>query len=49
MTLIRRVKRGLFVLFSNAEHELIQERDDVQRVVWHAIDAFLDAPDVPQA
>jgi lysophospholipase len=47
MTLIRRVKRGLFVLFSNAEHELIQERDDVQRVVWHAIDAFLDAEGEP--
>ncbi len=43
MTLIRQVKRGLFVLFSNAEHELIQERDDVRRVVWHAIDAFLEA------
>ena len=47
MTLIRRVKHGLFVLFSNAEHELIQERDEVQRVLWHAIDAFLDADEPP--
>lgn len=43
MTLIRGVKRGLFVLFSDAEHELVQERDDVRRVVWHALDAFLEA------
>jgi lysophospholipase len=44
MTVIRHVKRGLFVLFSNAEHELVQERDDVRRVFWNAADAFLDAP-----
>jgi lysophospholipase len=43
VTLIRKVKRGLFVLFSDAEHELIQERDDVRRVFWHAADAFLEA------
>lgn len=43
MTLIRRIKRGLFVLFSDAEHELVQERDDVRRVVWHALHAFLEA------
>ena len=43
MTLIRRVKRGLFVLFSDAEHELVQERDEVRRVFWNAADAFLDA------
>ncbi len=43
VTLIRRVRRGLFVLFSDAKHELVQERDRVRRVMWHAIDAFLDA------
>ena len=43
VTLIRRVKRGLFVLFSDAEHELVQERDEVRRVFWNAADAFLDA------
>lgn len=44
VSLIRRVKRGLFVLFSDAEHELVQERDDVRRVFWRAVDAFLDIP-----
>jgi len=43
MTLIRNVKRGLFVLFSDAEHELVQERDEVRRVFWTAADAFLAA------
>jgi len=43
MTLIRRVRRGLFVLFSDARHELVQERDRVRRVMWHAVDAFLDS------
>ncbi len=42
MSLIRNVKRGLFVLFSDAEHELVQERDEVRRVFWKAADAFLD-------
>jgi len=41
VTLIRNVKRGLFVLFSDAEHELVQERDEVRRVFWTAADAFL--------
>lgn len=45
VSLIRNVKRGLFVLFSDAEHELVQERDDVRRVFWQAADAFLSAPD----
>lgn len=44
VTLIRNVKRGLFVLFSDAEHELIQERDEIRRVFWTAADAFLNAP-----
>lgn len=44
MTLIRNVKRGLFVLFSDAEHELVQERDEVRRVFWQAADAFLEEP-----
>lgn len=43
LTLIRNVKRGLFVLFSDAEHELVQERDAVRRVFWKAADAFLGA------
>ncbi|MCC6918891.1 MAG: alpha/beta hydrolase [Alphaproteobacteria bacterium] len=43
LTLIRRVRRGLFVLFSDARHELVQERDRVRRVMWHAVDAFLDS------
>lgn len=42
LSLVRRVKRGLFVLFSDAEHELVQERDDVRRVFWRAVDAFLE-------
>ncbi len=44
VTLIRHVKRGLFVLFSDAEHELVQERDEVRRVFWTAADAFLSSP-----
>ena len=44
VTLIRNVKRGLFVLFSDAEHELVQERDEVRRVFWTAADAFLSSP-----
>lgn len=42
VTLIRNVKRGLFVLFSDAEHELVQERDEVRQVFWKAADAFLE-------
>lgn len=42
MSLIRNVKRGLFVLFSDAEHEIVQERDEVRRVFWKAADAFLE-------
>lgn len=41
VTLVRNVERGLFVLFSNAEHELVQERDEVRRVLWTVADAFL--------
>lgn len=44
MTLVRRVKRGLFVLFSDAAHELVQERDHVRLVLWRAVDAFLVGP-----
>lgn len=44
LTLIRNVKNGLFVLFSDAEHELVQERDEVRRVFWTAADAFLGVP-----
>ncbi len=49
MRLIRRITRGLFVLFSRAEHELVQERDEVRRVFWRAADAFLDDDDQPSS
>ncbi|BCW87983.1 Lysophospholipase L2 [Alphaproteobacteria bacterium SO-S41] len=45
VTLIRNVKRGLFVLFSDAEHELVQERDEVRAIFWNAADAFLAGAD----
>lgn len=44
VSLIRNVKRGLFVLFSDAEHELVQECDEVRRIFWKAADAFLSGP-----
>ncbi len=43
VTLIRNVRSGLFLLFSDARHELVQERDEVREVFWKAADAFLDA------
>lgn len=44
LSLVRQVKHGLFVLFSDAQHELVQESDHIRGVFWHAADAFLEAP-----
>lgn len=41
MRLVRHMKAGFFVLLSDAEHEILQERDEVRRFFWAAADAFL--------
>lgn len=40
MTLIRRIKRGMYVMLK-AEHEIMMERDDIRRAFWACFDPFV--------
>jgi lysophospholipase len=40
MTLIRRIKRGMYVMLK-AEHEIMMERDDIRLAFWACFDPFL--------
>ncbi|MBI1212792.1 MAG: alpha/beta fold hydrolase [Alphaproteobacteria bacterium] len=45
--LIRRLKRGMYVLLKS-EHEIMMERDDIRTAFWNCFDAFV-APALGQA
>jgi lysophospholipase len=42
MTLIRRIKRGMYVMLK-AEHEIMMERDDIRQAFWACFDPFIEA------
>jgi lysophospholipase len=43
LTLIRRVKRGMYVMLKS-EHEIMMERDEIRRAFWACFDAFVASP-----
>lgn len=42
-TLVRRIKRGMYVMLK-AEHEILMERPDIRRAFWACFDPFLSLP-----
>ena len=41
LTLIRRIKRGMYVMLQ-AEHEIMMERDDIRQAFWACFDPFVE-------
>ena len=42
-TLVRRIKRGMYVMLK-AEHEILMERPDIRRTFWGCFDPFIGLP-----